>query len=87
MTSSVVIVLSCRTISLLCQYGVSVITDVVWSGHTGVCRHVCALWDQLGHPCQSMREPAQDMRTEKEELDHLVGCSTPLSVQSVRRWM
>ena len=66
MTSSVVIVLSCRTISLLCQYSVSVISDVVSSGHTGVCRHVGVLRDQVGHPCQAMREPGQGMGSEDE---------------------
>ena len=83
MMSSVVFVLSCPTTSHLCQSDVSVITDVVSSGHTGVCRHVSVLWDQVGHPCQSMREPTQDMSTEEEELDLLVGYSTPLSVHSV----
>ena len=51
--------------------------------HYDVCRHVSVLWDQVGHPCQSMREPTQDMSTEEEELDLLVGYSTPLSVHSV----
>ena len=78
---------SCRTMSLLCQSGVPVITDVVLSGHTGVCRLVCVLWDQVGHPCQAMREPGQVMNTEEEELDLFVGYSTPLSVHSVdSRW-
>jgi hypothetical protein len=40
MMSRVVLVPSCWTMPLLCQYGVSVITDVISSGHTGVCRHV-----------------------------------------------
>ena len=83
MMSSVVLVLSCGTMSLLCQYGVSVITDVVSSGHTGVCRHVCVEWGQVGHPCQAMMEPGQGMSSEEEELDLLVGYSTPLSVHSV----
>ena len=87
MMSSVVFVLSCRTMSLLCQYGVAVITDVVSSGHTGVCRHVCVEWGQVGHPCKAMREPGQCMRTEEEVLDLLIGHSTPLSVHLVDcRW-
>ena len=61
MLSSVVLVHSCRTMPLLCQYGVSVITDVVSSGHTGVCRHVCVFWDQVGHPWLAMRESEEDM--------------------------
>jgi hypothetical protein len=83
MMSSVFFVLSCRTMPLLCQYGVWVITDVVSSGHTGVCRHVSVLWYQVGHPCQAMREPGQGMSSKQEELDLLVGYSTPLSVHSV----
>jgi hypothetical protein len=83
MMTSVVFVRSCRTMSLLCPSGVSVITDVVSSGHTGLCRHVCVLWDQVGHPCQAMREPGQFTNIEEEELDLLVGFSTPLSVHSV----
>ena len=87
MMSSVVFVLSCPTTSHLCQSGVSVITDVVSSGHTGVCRHVCVLWDQVGHPWLTMKKPGQGMSTEEEELDLLVGYSTPLSVRSVDcRW-
>ena len=69
------------------RVGVSVITDVVWSGHSGVCCHVRELWDQVGHPCQAMREPGQVMSTDEEELDLFVGFSTPLSVHSVdSRW-
>ena len=51
------------------------------------CRLVCVLWDLVGHPWLAMRKPGQGMSTEEEELDLLVGYSTPLSAHSVDgRW-
>ena len=31
----------------------------------GVCHCVREVWDQVGHPCQTMREPGQGMNTEE----------------------